>query len=186
MDDAARRKEESNLELIGALARAGYVLDYEEIKRATPNGRVYRAHIAAELLQKGYVASRGEAFAGLLSSKKGFYREPARISVWEMLDVLTSLGAVPVLAHPFLNLTENELAAFLPTAKKRGLIGMECRYSLYNAEITQKSLAMADAFGLLPSGGSDYHGKNKPDIALGTGCGDLAVPYEYVAMLKGK
>lgn len=184
MQSAIRRKEESNLSLIEALLRIGYPLDYEKIKQATPNGKVNRAHIAAEMLRQGYVKSRDEAFATFLSPEAGYYQEPARISVFEMLDFLTSLGGLPVLAHPFLNLTEGELASFLPTARAQGLVGMECRYSLYDAATTEKSLAMADAFGLIPSGGSDYHGDNKPGIALGTGRGNLAVPYEYVTMLK--
>jgi predicted metal-dependent phosphoesterase TrpH len=184
MRSAFCSKEESNLLLIEALRRAGYPLDYEKIKSAIPNGRVNRAHIAAEMLRLGYVATREEAFDGLLSPEAGLYKEPVRISFFEMLDFLTSFGCRPVLAHPFLQLTEEELAAFLPTAKARGLVGMECRYSLYDVKTTEKSLAMANAFGLLPSGGSDYHGANKPDIALGTGRGNLSVPYEYVTMLK--
>ena len=180
------RKEESNLVLIEALRRAGYPLDYEKIKAATPNGKVNRAHIAAEMLRLGYVATREEAFGGLLSKTAGFYKEPQRISAFEMLDFLTPFGCKPVLAHPFLQLTEGELAAFLPLAKARGLVGMECRYALYDAATTEKSLAMAKAFGLLPSGGSDYHGKNKPDIALGKGRGDLDIPYEYVTAFRAQ
>jgi len=104
--------------------------------------------------------------------------------VWEMMDFIRELGAVPVLAHPFLKQTEAQLRAFLPEAKRRGLVGMETAYSRYTPETTALASEMAEAFGLLPSGGSDYHGSRKPDIALGRGRGDLAVPYAWLEALR--
>lgn len=184
MEDVNRRKEESNLELIASLNRAGYCLDYGSIKAATPKGKINRAHIAAELTRLGYTASNKDAFNRLLCPQAGHYREPKRLTVLEMLEHLSAIGAVPVLAHPFLNLTEDRLVQFLPEAKKAGLQGMECRYSLYDAATTEKSLSMAAAFGLKPSGGSDYHGENKPDISLGFGKGGLRIPDEYVQNLR--
>lgn len=61
---------------------------------------------------------------------------------------------------------------------------MECRYSLYDEATTQLSLSLADAFGLLKSGGSDFHGTRKPDIEIGVGKGSLNVPYEWYLTLK--
>ena len=101
-----------------------------------------------------------------------------------MLDFLVSIGAVPVLAHPFLNLQEPELAVLLPSAKQKGLVGMECLYPLFDEETTQTAFRLADRYGLSYSGGSDYHGGNKPDIALGTGKNNLNIPYEWVDILK--
>ncbi len=184
MEDVIARKMQSNLNLIQALNQAGYAIDYEAIKNATPNQKFNRAHIAAELTRKGYTSSIKEAFKKLLSPSAGYYKEPEMLSVWEMLDFITQIGAVPVLAHPFLNLSEPELIQFLPRAKARGLVGMECSYSLYDSEKTQKSFALADEFGLKYSGGSDFHGSNKPDIAIGIGKGNLQIPYEWVTALK--
>ena len=178
------RKEQSNIDLVHSLNRAGYKIDYDGIKKESPRGNINRAHIAAELTEKGYTKSIDEAFGTLLSPKAGYYHEPERLTVWEILDFLRSIDAVPVLAHPFLNLTEEQLAEFLPRAKNAGLVGMECYYSLYDAETSEKSLKMAETFGLLPSGGSDFHGTNKPDIAPGRGKGNLAVPYEWATALK--
>ena len=182
--EADRLKEESNLALISALQKAGIFLDYEAVKSRTPKGRVNRAHIAAEMTAKGYTASVKEAFSRYLAPEVGYYTEPKRLGVWEMIDFIRSVGACPVLAHPFLNLTEAELAAFLPKAREAGLVGMECIYSLYSEETTQKSLALAEHFGLKPSGGSDFHGTVKPDIRLGTGKGNLRVPYAWLSDLK--
>ena len=88
-----------------------------------------------------------------------------------------------VLAHPFLNLGEEELAAFLPQAMEAGLDAMETLYTEYDRETTLKARAMAQRFGLGQSGGSDFHGAAKPGIALGKGRGSLAVPFEFYEAL---
>lgn len=186
MREVAARKEQSNVALVEALRRDGILLDYEKIKASTPKGRVNRANIALALTEKGYTASVQAAFSGLLSPAAGYYKEPKRLTLFEMLDFISAIGAVSVLAHPFLNLSAERLAVLLPEARARGLVGMECLYSLYDAETTRQALALADRFGLKPSGGSDFHGAAKPDIALGVGRGELRVPYAwYLALQQG-
>ena len=186
MSEVMELKEQSNIDLVNALVAAGFDLDYNEIKRNTPNGKTNRAHIATAMMNKGYVSSVNEAFKTYLSKDGIYYNEPKRIDVFEMIDFIKSIGAVSVLAHPFLNLSEDELSSFLPIAKQRGLGGMECYYSLYDYETTSTSLRLADKFGLLPSGGSDFHGSRKPDIELGIGKGNLKIPYEWYLELKKK
>lgn len=184
MEQVNQWKEESNLALIASLATVGYPLDYAAICAQT-KGTVNRSHIADELLKRYHgFSSKAELFKTLLSPEEGHYREPKRLTVWEMLEMLRDVGAVPVLAHPFLNLTEEALIDFLPLARKRGLIGMECAYSLFDAAKTAKAMALADGYGLLPSGGSDYHGSAKPEIALGSGKGELAVPAAWAEALR--
>ncbi|MBQ7377293.1 MAG: PHP domain-containing protein [Clostridia bacterium] len=181
MESVNRRKEASNIALIDSLNRAGYCLDYEEIKGLTPNGKVNRAHIATAMVKKGYIGSVKEGFDTLLSKSAGHYQEPARLTAAEIIAFIKSIGAVPVLAHPFLNLSEQALVGFLSTAK--GLCGIECYYATYDGETTKKSLRIAEQFNLLCSGGSDFHGTTKPDIGLGIGKGTLRVPYAcYLAL----
>lgn len=186
MADFHKRKAQSNYDLIYALNKAGYEISFAEIHKATPNGKFNRAHIAAELTQKGYVSSIKEAFSTLLAPEHGYYKEPKRPTVWEMLEFIKSIGAVPVLAHPFLNLKEDRLIKLLPLAAEKGLVGMECYYPLYDKATTEKSLLLSNRFHLLPSGGSDFHGGNKPDISLGIGKGNLQIPYEWSVALKRK
>ncbi len=186
MTEVNERKAKSNVDLINSLNKAGYSIDYATIKSKTPNGKFNRAHIAAELTEKGYTPSIKNAFDTLLSTEAGYYTEPQRLTVWNMLDVIKSIGAVPVLAHPFLNLTESELSEFLPLAKESGLVGMECYYSSYDMALTQKSMEIAESFDLVCSGGSDFHGERKPDIMLGVGKGNLRIPYDCVIKLKNK
>lgn len=178
-----RRKEESNRALVAALHTAGYELSYAEI-RERHQGNVNRAVIAAELLRKGYIREMKEAFRDVLSAKNGLYTPPERIPAFEAVHFLQSINVVPVLAHPFISLTEGELRAFLAEAKEHGLAAMETRYSTYSPEATAAARAIAQEFGLLESGGSDFHGENKPGIHLGSGTGDLVVPYGFVQKLS--
>jgi len=184
MNDYVRRKEQSNVQLIEALNKHGVLLDYDEIKKSTPNGKINRAHIAEAITAKGYTKSIKEAFERFLSKSGGLYIEPKRISLWGMLDVIKEIDALSVLAHPFLNLKESALLKLLTQAKKLGLNGMECAYSLYDSKTYDISLKIAENFKLLKSGGSDFHGARKPDIDLGTGKGDLCIPHEWYLEMK--
>lgn len=183
LEDAQREKEKSNIELVAALNEAGYDLDYDAIC-ATCNGRINRAHIAVAMVEKGYFGDTLACFRGPLSEQRGFYRPPKRIDAYDCIRFIKSLGAVAVLAHPFLSMDEAALRDFLPKAVEAGLDGMEVSYSKYSPETTARAVAVADAFGLRYSGGSDFHGGNKPDIRLGTGRGDLRIPLAWLEALK--
>ncbi len=182
------RKEESTRALIHSLRRLGYPLDHEVLKATTPNGNLNRAHIAAELVRLGYVQTIQEALTGILSKKTGYYIPPPRPSVADTIAFVRSVGAVAVVAHPFLNMTPTEIEAFLPEAKAHGLEGMETRYVTYDKDTTRLAISLAARYGLAESGGSDFHGTIKPGIALGIGRGDLQVPmavYERLAAMAG-
>ena len=184
LEDFRARKDRSNAELVEALGRAGYRLDYEAIKAGTPNGQVNRAHIAAALARQGYTATVKDAFKTLLAPEHGYYRPPERLNVFDAIRFIKSIGSVAVLAHPFLNLEEEELRRFLPEAKLAGLDGMETLCSSYSEEITALAASIADEFELKHSGGSDFHGSNKPDIRLGKGKGNLCIPLKILEELK--
>lgn len=185
LEDYRNRKEQSNRELVAALSRAGMVLDYDRI-RTESEGYVNRAVIAAAMTEAGYTASVKEAFRRYLNPEAGFYVPPRRPDALETVTFIKSLGAVAVLAHPFLNLDVQALRAFLPLARERGLDGMEVYYARYTPEQTALSAAIAEEFALLHSGGSDFHGENKPDIALGSGRGDLSVPETLLEALAAR
>lgn len=182
--EGVRRKEESNLALVRALNEAGYAIDYGAIKDATPLGQVNRAHIAAALTEMGYTPSVKEAFSALLTPRAGFYQPPRRPLATDVVRFIRSLGGVAVIAHPLITLDEGSLREFLTEAIPCGLVGMETDYADYDEKTTALAHVIADEFGLLPSGGSDFHGAVKPAIALGYGRGNLCVPYTYVDALK--
>lgn len=178
-----RRKTESNRALVHRLQEAGCRVDLDVLLQNT-QGTVNRAVIAAKMMELGYVSSIKEAIKGPLSQDKGYYVPPERLDAFEVIAFLRSVGAVSVLAHPYLSLEEAQIRAFLPEAKQYGLAAMETRYSTYTPETTEAAIRLAKEFGILESGGSDFHGQNKPDIRLGIGRGDLQVPLHLMKKLE--
>ena len=180
----SKYKEESNLNLINALKSVGINLDYDEMVSNANGAYVNRVHFAKAMINSGYVESISEAFERYLDEDKGYYVPAKRLSAFEVIEFLIGVNAMPVLAHPLLNLSQEELEQFLPQAKVIGLTAMETNYSLYDKSKTNTAIALANKYDLLLSGGSDDHGKNKPNISMGVGKGDLFVPAEYYERMK--
>ena len=176
-------KEISNMELVERLNQAGYLIDYMKVKRRNPNGNANRAHMAAELLDQGYVSSIREAFDTILSDNGGFYVPPSRLQLIDVIKELRRIGVLPILAHPLQELAEPELRDLLPNAIEAGLAGMETMHSSYTPETIALAEKIAAEFNLLSSGGSDFHGSVKPGISLGTGRGWLCIPSKIYSNL---
>ena len=177
------RKQESNQNLADKLIENGYKIDYEKMK-AECKGSLNRVHFARELINNGYIESIEQAFSTILSEKYGLYQPPKRFTAFEVIEFIKSINAISVLAHPLLNLSRQELLEFLPKAKKSGLDGMETMYSQYSKDDQDFCTRVAKEFGFKQSGGSDFHGENKPDIKMGVGLGNLKIPYQLVQNLK--
>lgn len=183
LSQARARKDQSNRLLVENLNRAGIVMDYDAIRNASA-GSVNRANIAGEMIRLGYAASVKEAFENYLATERGFYQPPRMISTYDVIRYIKSLGAVAVLAHPLLTFQEEDLRRFLPEAVETGLDAMETEYSTYDGETTAMARKIASEFGLLRSGGSDFHGLRKPDIQLGTGRGTVNTPLSLLEILE--
>ncbi len=183
LDIPIKRKTESNDLLAKNLLANGYKIDYNAIKREAA-GSINRVHFAKELIKNGYISSVQEGFKTILSEEFGLYVAPIRYSSFEVIKFIKSVGAVPVLAHPLLKLSGKELKVFLEQAKECGLVGIETLYSEYSEEEIALSQSIAKDFSLLQSGGSDFHGENKPHIQMGVGMGNLQIPYNIALKLK--
>ncbi len=177
------KKAASNRKLVEALRAAGYVLPDGALD-AKPGASVNRANIASALVKAGYFATVKETFGSVLKKGGGFYEPPERPDAAETVGFLRSVGAVPVWAHPMLDADEETARRFLDRAVGAGLAGMEVLYSDYDGEMEALAGKLCAEYGLLPSGGSDFHGANKQAIRLGCGHGDLAVPLRYAEALK--
>ena len=160
-------KEISNRNLIRRLQERGIPISYESLKPKNPDGYINRAHIAVELMRLGHISSVKEAFDTILSPEYGLYDPPAWPDSVEIVEKIRAWGAIPVIAHPLLSMDEATCREFLRLAVPVGLVGMEALYSRYDAAQTALSAALAVEFALVPSGGSDYHGSNKPDVRMG-------------------
>ena len=183
IDRAATLKEESNYRLVKRLQEHGYDITYVEILENS-KGHVNRANIAAELVKKGYIESIDWAFKNILHKDYGLYEPPERLSSIETIRFIREIGAVAVWAHPYFHMTFDQAEEFLPRAVAAGLQGMETIYSTYDDETTKKAKEVCRRFGICESGGSDFHGANKPKISLGKGFGNLRIPYEFYERLK--
>jgi predicted metal-dependent phosphoesterase TrpH len=128
-----------------------------------------RPHIAAVLLRKGYVSSIKQAFDKYLAQGAPAYFDKERLTPRQALQCIRDAGGLPVLAHPPQLRTENDaqLDRVVKDLVDLGLAGIEIIHSDHDATWIARSTALADKYGLLKTGGSDFHGSNKKDIRLG-------------------
>lgn len=182
-EEVRKNKEKSNRKMIENLNKLGYELDYDEIKSYC-KGTMNRAHIGEALYKKGYITDIKNVFKTLLAKDGQVYVPAKRIDVFKAITFIKSIGAVAVLAHPFLELTETELREFLTLAVPLGLDGMETVYSEFTDKQTAVLKEIASQYKIKESGGSDFHGYRKKDISLAVGKGNLRIPYEFYTNLK--
>lgn len=164
--------------MVQRLQELGMDMTLEELKAESGGGSTGRPHMAALMVQKGYVPDLTTAFDEYLASGKPAYLGRQRLEPEEAIGLARRSGAVTVLAHPHTLGIDNrfEMADLMERLVAAGLQGIECHYGTYEIEGRRGMEAMARRFGLIPSGGSDYHGTYKPDVALGVGRVGLPVP----------
>lgn len=142
-------------QVITNLQAFGIPLDGETILRNADAGSIGRPHVARALVDLGVVATTDEAFHRFLRKDRPGWVPRDSFSPEDAVRLLAKHGAIPVLAHPFSSkAVEATVRGLLPV----GLAGMEVFYGEYNAFQHQELLAVADAFDLIPTGGSDFHG----------------------------
>lgn len=174
--DYHKLKEKSNIDLINRLNALGYDLDFAKIQKRNVHGRINRAHVADELVAKGYVKSIREAFDSLLEEEIGLYIPPKRLELTEGIKILRSIHAVPILAHPLMKINCEQLRDMLPELIKAGLVAIETMHPSYSEEDIVAAKKIVKEYGILESGGSDFHGDIKPGVELGVGKGNLSIP----------
>ncbi len=181
--EQVERKKENNRALVERLVAGGYEISMEAVEAEAAGAVANRVHVAKVLMKTGAVSSVKEAFGGILAEGGGFYIPGERAKMGNVVSLLHENGAVTVLAHPYLNLTEEELIVCLPETKERGLDAIEVEYRAFSPDEKASARALVERFGLLSSGGSDFHGANKPDVKI-AGDGDFGVPYAYYEALR--
>jgi predicted metal-dependent phosphoesterase TrpH len=137
------------------------------------------------MVNRGYVRSTHEAFAGYLKKGAPAYIPKSILSPERAITTIHKAGGLAVLAHP-ISLefeTPAHLDKLVAEWADQGLDGIECYYSMHSQELTRLSLSLCKKYDLVPTGGSDYHGKAKPKIKVGIGKGGLRVPYSCVEAL---
>lgn len=178
-------RQNRNLKICEAFHKLGIEINYDDMLKKYGDIVITRAHFADYLLEKGIVGSRNEAFDRYLGDSRPCNVPRKKMSPAEAITLIKSVGGIPILAHPTLyHLGKDEMNKLLKYLCEAGIVGIEGIYSTYTMgeEIEIKSLAKK--YNLLISGGSDYHGANKPKLELGIGYGHLCVPYDILETLK--
>lgn len=176
-----------NLEMCERLTKGGMPISYEELEEAFPDSVITRAHFARMLVKKGYVSSNKEAFDRFIGDGKPYFVTRKKKSPMRAIEIVRHAGGFPILAHPMqYKMGKDTLDSFVGMLKDSGLTGIEAVYSTHTPADERQIRALADKYDLLISGGSDFHGTNKPTIDLGTGCGHLFVPDELLIKIKPK
>lgn len=179
-------RNQRNAAIADLLVALGMPITVEEVTEQAGAGSVGRPHIAAVMMRKGYVESVAEAFDLWLGAGKPAYSGRPRLSPEEGISLAVDSGGVPVLAHPHtLGINRShEMAELLTRLRVAGLVGLEAYCAGYHRHEREGYAHLAKRFGLVASGGSDYHGAYKPGLELGVGYGDLAVPESVVDQLR--
>ena len=176
-----------NQKMCRLLTEGGYPVDYDELQSHFPDTVITRAHFAQYMLEKGFISSIDEAFRKLIGDDCPFFVPREKISPQDGVSFLLQYGAVPVLAHPLqYKMSDVQLRELLASLCEYGLSGIEVFYSGYKPADTAYLSRLAEEFGLLPSGGSDFHGSRKKGLDLGTGYGHLYVPDTLLPPLRAK
>ena len=187
MRKAVEERRKRNETMVQRLHDAGYPVDMDMLRAEYPGQSMLgRPHVAEHLMKQGVVSSIREGVVELMGRGKPFYVERYHVPLLEYVQAVRAAGGVPVIAHLYqYRFNEDTRRRMVAEAAEAGLLGLEGMYSTYTPEQQESVFQLAKAHGLLCTGGSDYHGTRKPHIALGSGMGNLAVPYDFLEEVKG-
>lgn len=168
------------------LTGMGAPVTFERILQIAGEGAIGRPHVAQALLEAGHISTYGEAFVKYIGRNSPAYVERMKFSPMEACALIRRAGGLPVLAHPvFFDRYGAIKAAFdldatLPEMLAAGLAGIEVYYPGYDAITIEHLLGIARRYGLLVTGGTDFHGirASEPDL------GGIYVPMKVVRRLR--
>jgi len=185
LEDLQQARKNRNPQILRALKELGFPVSMHEVQAEVGDGQMGRPHIAKVMLKKGYVGSINEAFDKFLGKEKPAYVDKFRMESDQAIKLISDAGGIPVLAHPGLiePTTALPFENLLSTLIAMGLKGIEVYYPEHSSEAVNVYTALADEYGLLMTGGTDFHGALKPDLKMGFGKGDFFVPYELYEKL---
>jgi len=185
LEKLQQARKNRNPAIINRLNELGISITLDEVRREAGEGQLGRPHIAQLMVKKRAVASIDEAFDRFLGTGKPAYVDKQRVECFKAIEIILAAGGVPVLAHPGLldYKTDNQLDELIGELKKAGIQGVEVYYSGHTPDQTRLYAELAKRHDLLMTGGSDFHGTIQPEIEMGSGQGDLIVPYELFEKL---
>ena len=178
-------RDNRNQKMYQKLNEEGFAISDEGLREMFPDAVLTRAHVARFLLEHGYIKSISEAFEKYIGDGCRCHVPREKITPQEGIELIHHANGKAVLAHPVLyHMSDDRLRELITNCLACGLDGIEALYSTYQPGDERYIRKLADEYGLAVSGGSDFHGSNKPHIRLGTGTGRLSVPYELLEKFR--
>ena len=174
-------RSQRNVLMCELLSKEGFDISISQLNEKFQDSVITRAHFARYLLDKGYITTMKEAFDKYIDKGARCYVPKVKCTPKQAIEMIKKAGGVPVLAHPLLyDFSEEELDEMVVSLKNNGLEGIEAIYSLNQGDDEKNMLHLAQKYHLKVTGGSDFHGSNKPDIDLGVGKGNLLIPFRLL------
>lgn len=165
-----------NNRMLEAFQRDGFPITMEKLMHGNPDTVITRAHFARVLVEEGIVPSKDAAFQKYLGEGKKYYIPRSKIRPEDAIRYIREAGGVAVLAHPYeYHLSNAQLISLIENLKEMGLSGIECYHSNNYAQQSAFLRELTRKYNLAATGGSDFHGMNKPDIQIGIGHGGLKI-----------
>lgn len=158
MREIGEYRASRNQRIVAKLNELGFALEWEDVARRA-RGRVGRPHIAAALVEARHVATTQEAFDRLLADGQPAYVDAGSLGPEEAVELVAASGGAPVLAHPYsLRLGDAALERFVAGLVPHGLRGIECHRPDHDDQQREFGKRLCSQLGLVPCGGSDWHG----------------------------
>ena len=181
------KRMQRNLDMIKRFQKDGIPITLEKLQHGDPDTVITRAHFSRVLIEEGICTSSKQAFSKYLGEKCKYYIPKPFFDPKDCLKLILDAGGLPVLAHPFLyKFSDQDTKHLIRDLKEYGLAGIEVYHSSHHKGQITKLREWQKEYDLLASGGSDFHGNNKPDIDIGTGRGSLYVPDHLIDELLSK
>ena len=156
------------------LARLGMPLEWSDVEVLANSESIGRPHVAQAMVRQGYVATVAEAFEHYLHRDGPAHVPRFKVTPEEAMRLIHEAGGVAVLAHPL------GIVDVIGWLAGKGLDGLEAYYPDYSPEVSEQLAAISQRYGMIATGGSDYHG---PTVSPGVEIGCVDVPEEVVAAL---
>lgn len=174
-----------NRKMIGKLKEHGVDITWDKMEEAFGEAVWTRAHFARYLYDHGYVREMSEAFSTYIGDNCPCFVPREKVTPAQAVRLVRQVGGIPILAHPLqYHLQEKELEGLIDELKSAGMVGIEAIYSTHSSWDESYVRRLAKKHRLSISGGSDFHGTNKPAIDLGTGKGNLRISYDILKQLR--
>ena len=187
MDLLATYRRQRNEEMINNICKKGFDISCEAIESSMNTNNIGRLHIAYYMQKMGMVNDYRKVFKKYLIPGTDTYVPMKQLSEEDGIKAILNSGGIPVLAHiNYLKQDEYETENTIKRLMSYGLKGIEVMYSGYDKHTEELALKISEKYNLIKSGGTDFHGTRRSGVYLGTGRGNMCVPYEFLIDIKKK